>query len=553
MALFILSKEAHMNQIVLAEKIKSHGLSDPKVLKDYFDLLCSMEDKAEAHRRNREVRTVSLREGRAQRSGKMLDIYWNSMLFDAPVDFDAYCIYIEKNRPVDKRFYLPRRKRLIDVVTALQELEDDKLDLLGISLPPGAGKTTTALFFLTWLGGKHPEKPILSGSHSNAFLRGAYDECLRIMDPNGDYLFKDVFPDVQVIKTNAQDMMIDMGRDKKEGKRFATLEFSSVGSGNAGKVRAEQLLYCDDLVDGIEAAMSKERMDKLWQLYTTDLRQRKIGKCKELHIATRWSLHDVIGRLESTYGEDDRSKFIVLPALDENDESNFDYGNSAGFTTKFYHQQRDIMDDASWRALYMGQPIEREGQLYNEDELRRYFELPDREPDAILSVCDTKDKGTDYCVMPVAYQYGNDYYIEAIICDNSNPETVETRLVSAMLHHKIHMSRFESNSAGGKVAEKVQKEVKEKNGRTKITTKYTTANKETKIIVNSPWVKERCLFKDNSILKTDKEYRKAIGMLCGYTMAGKNKHDDVPDAFAMLAEFIQSLEANRVEVFKRPF
>lgn len=539
--------------IVLADKIKSYGLSDPKVLKDYFDLLCSMEDKSEAHRRNREIREVSLREGRAKRSGAMLDIYWKSLLFDAPIDFDAYCIYIEKNRPVDKRFYLPRRKRLIDVVSALQELEDDKLDLLGISLPPGAGKTTTALFFLTWLGGKHPEKPILSGSHSNAFLRGAYDECLRIMDPEGDYLFKDVFPDVKVIKTNAQDMMIDMGTDKKQGKRFATLEFSSVGSGNAGKVRAEQLLYCDDLVDGIEAAMSKERMDKLWQLYTTDLRQRKIGNCKELHIATRWSLHDVIGRLASTYEEDERSKFIVLPALDENDESNFDYGNSAGFTTKFYHQQREIMDDASWRALYMGQPIEREGQLYNEDELRRYFELPDGDPDAILSVCDTKDRGTDFCVMPIAYQYGNDFYIESIVCDNGNPETVENRLVSEMLHHNVHMSRFESNSAGGKVAEKIQKEIKAKNGRTKITTKFTTSNKETKIIVNSPFVKERFLFKDDSVLKNNKEYRKALGMLCGYTMAGKNKHDDVPDAFAMLAEFVQSLEKGRVEVFKRPF
>lgn len=542
-----------LNHSELADKIKAHGLNDPMVLKDYFDLICAMEDKAEAHRRNREVREVSLREGRTQRSGRLLDIYWNAMLFDAPIDFDAYCIYIEKNRPVDKRFYLPRRKRLIEVATTLQELEDDKLDLLGISLPPGAGKTTTALFYLTWLGGKHPEKPILSGSHSNAFLRGAYDECLRIMDPKGDYLFKDVFPDVQVIKTNAQDMMIDLGTDKKQGKRFATLEFSSVGSGNAGKVRAEQLLYCDDLVDGIEAAMSKERMDKLWQLYTTDLRQRKIGNCKELHIATRWSLHDVIGRLEAIYGADERAKFVVLPALDENDESNFDYGNSAGFTTKFYHQQRDIMDDASWRALYMGQPIEREGQLYNEDELRRYFELPDGEPDAILSVCDTKDRGTDYCVMPIAYQYGNDYYIDEIICDNGNPEMVETRLVSTLLKHKVHMSRFESNSAGGKVAEKVQREVKEKNGRTKITTKYTTANKETKIIVNSPYVKEHFLFKDNSILKTNKEYRTALSMLCGYTMAGKNKHDDVPDAMAMLAEFIQSLETNTVKAVKRLF
>ena len=115
------------------------------------------------------------------------------------------------------------------------------------------------------------------------------------------------------------------------------------------------------------------------------------------------------------------------------------------------------MDDASWRALYQNQPIEREGQLYNEDELRRYFELPNREPDAILSVCDTKDKGTDYCVMPIAYQYGNDFYIEDAVCDNSNPEIVEVRLVAKLIQHKLQMSRFESNSAGGKIAEKVQK------------------------------------------------------------------------------------------------
>ena len=488
-----------------------------------------------------------------QKSLRMFELNKRSLLFDAPYDFDAHCRYIEWNRPNDKRFYIPRRKQLLRVAKSLQKLADGDLDLLAISLPPGVGKTTLALIFLTWLAGRSPEKPILGGSHSNAFLRGVYDECLRILDPQGEYLWHEVFPTVQVVKTNAQDMMIDLGTDKKRGKRFATLEFSSIGSGNAGKVRAENLLYCDDLVDGLESALSKERMDKLWNLYATDLRQRKIGDARELHIATRWSVHDVIGRLEQMYGENDRAEFIVVPALDENDESNFDYGNHAGFTTAFYHEQRDVMDDASWRALFMNQPIEREGQLYNEDELRRYFELPDGKPDAVLFVCDTKDKGTDYCVMPICYQYGNDFYCEDVVCDNSNPEVVEARLVSKLLQHKAQMGQFESNSAGGKVAEKVQKEVKEAGGIAKITTKYTTQGKETKIIVNSPWVKERVLFKDNSIIKKDKEYRRMLNFLCGYTMAGKNKHDDVPDAWAMFAEYVQQLEGNRVEVFRRPF
>lgn len=471
-------------------------------------------------------------------------------LAGAEHSFHLFLLYLEWGREPNKKFYPPRRKVLKQVVDALQELEDDELDLLAISLPPGSGKTTLAIFYLTWLAGKHSDEPMLTGSHSNSFVRGVYDECLRILDPQGEYLWHDVFPTISVSNTNAKDCRIDLGKRK----RFETLEFTSIGTGNAGLYRASKLLYCDDLVSGIEVALSKERLDKLWETYTTDLRQRKIGDhCKELHIATRWSVHDVIGRLENDYGNSDRAKFIVIPALDDNDESNFDYAYGVGFNTKFYHEQRAIMEDASWRALYQNQPIEREGLLYSEEELRRYFELPDGEPDAILSVCDTKDRGTDYCGMPVVYKYGDDYYVEKIICDNSNPEVVETRLVMTLIEHKVQMSRFESNSAGGRVAQKVQEQVKAKGGITKITTKYTTANKETKIIVNSPWVKEHCLFKDDSVIKSDKEYKRAMNFLCSYTMAGKNKHDDIPDVFAQLAEFIQSIVGSRVEVFARPW
>lgn len=539
----------------LVDKAFKRDLSDASALSDCFDALRLLEpeDFTLAHEKNKEIRRLSAKYAKEKNSMKMFELNKRSLLFDAPYDFQAYCMYIEWNRANDKRFYIPRRKQLLPVAKSLQRLADGDLDLLAVSLPPGVGKTTLALFFLTWLAGRNPEKPILGGSHSNAFLRGVYDECLRILDPQGEYLWHDVFPNVQIVKTNAQDMMIDLGTDKKRGKRFATLEFSSIGSGNAGKVRAENLLYCDDLVDGLESALSRERMDKLWNLYATDLRQRKIGDAKELHIATRWSVNDVIGRLEQMYGESDRAEFIVVPALNENDESNFDYGNHAGFTTAFYHEQRDVMDDASWRALYMNQPIEREGQLYNEDELRRYFELPNRTPDAILFVCDTKDKGTDYCVMPICYQYGSDFYCEDVVCDNSNPEIVEARLVSKLIEHKAQMGQFESNSAGGKVAEKVQKEVKERGGIAKITTKYTTSNKETRIIVASPYIKEHVLFKDNSIIKKDKEYRKMLNQLCSYTMAGRNKNDDVCDAWSMFANYVQQLEGTKVEVFRRPF
>jgi predicted phage terminase large subunit-like protein len=476
-----------------------------------------------------------------------VDLYKRTLLFDAPTNFDAYCRYLEWNRPVKKRFYEPRRKQLLPIVEAMQELADGKIELLAISLPPGVGKTTLSLFFLTWFIGRRPDLTALGGSHSNSFLHGIYDEIIRILDKEGEYLYNDVFPDAPMVETNSKDMRIDLVKPK----RFQNYQFSSIGSGNAGKVRASGILYCDDLVDGIETAMSRDRLDKLWQMYYTDLRQRKIGGCVELHVATRWSLYDPIGRLEMQYEGNPAARFLRFPAVNDNDESNFDYPYGVGFTTEFYRQQREIMDDASWDALYMNEPIERQGVLFEAHELRRYFSLPDKEPDDIIAVCDTKDSGPDYCVMPIAYKYGTDYYIEEIICDNGKPDLIEERLVETLIRHNVRSCRFESNRGAGRVAESVQERVKERGGITRITTKWTQTNKDARIVSESGPIKTVCLFKDESLYT--KEYRQAITMLTNYTMGGKVKHDDVPDAFSMLSDFIRSRDYGHAIIMQRPF
>lgn len=484
-------------------------------------------------------------------NAKVLKIYRDTLLFDAPFDFDCFCRYIEWDREEDKKFYMPRRKQLLPLARALQRLEERKIHLLCISMPPGVGKTTLAEFFLAWTGGRHPEMPNIIGSHSNSFLRGVYDEVQRIVGKRSEYLWQKVFPEVRLAGTNAKDLMLDLGNRK----RFSTFEFSSIGSGNAGKIRAANLLYCDDLIDGIETAMNRDRLDKVWQQYTVDYRQRKIGDCAELHIATRWSVHDVIGNLEDRYGNDTDAEFIVCPALNEQDESNFDYPYGVGFTTQFYREQREIMDSVSWKCLYEQTPVEREGQLYPPDQLQRYFELPEGDPGSIIGVCDTKTTGSDFCVMPIAFQYGNKFYIEDVLCENYAPQIVETNLISKICQWNPHMIRFESNVAGGKLASDIQTAVKEKDCRTKIETKWTQANKETKILMESHWVIEHCIFKDESVLHGDewREYRKFMQLLCSYSLEGKNKHDDAPDAMAQLSQFVQSFSGNKVQIVRRMF
>ncbi len=481
---------------------------------------------------------------------KLADLIRETLLLEAKeLRFDSYMQYIELYREPTKRFWLPRRSQLLPVVDAIQDLIDGKINILAVSLPPGTGKSTLEIFLHSMLIGAFPDNPSLASGHSGILTNSLFEGVLQIINDKEEYLWHDVYPNVRDIITNAKEQTIDI--NKKH--RFSSLTCRAIGASLTGATRCEKLLSADDLVSGIEEAMSADRLEKLWTAYTNDLKSRKKLGCKELHLATRWSVHDVIGRLEVMYADDDRAKFIVIPALNDDGESNFNFKYNVGFDEQYFDDMRNNLDDASFRALFMNQPIEREGLLYHEDELRRYFDLPEREPDAILSICDTKDKGTDYAFLPVGYVFGDDYYIDDCVCDNGLPDVVDVRLSEILLRCKVKMCRFESNSAGGRVAEKIQKDIKEQHGITHITTKFTTSNKETKIIVNSAWVKEHCLFKDSTKYTNGSEYGKMMRFLCGYTMAGKNKHDDVPDGMAMFAEFAQSLRGNKVEVFKRTF
>lgn len=527
--------------------------SDKRAVEGQYDeRIMDTDNFNKAHAIARKIRSCAnslVKRGGGQGA---LDLYYSCHLFDAPYVFDSYCIYIEKDREPEKKFYIPRRKQLLPLAEALQDLEDGKLYLLGISLPPGTGKTTLAEFFLSWECGKHPELSNLIGSHSYPFVDGMYSEMLRLFDPLGEYRFKDVFPDVRVINQSARMRMIDLGHSKKEGKRFMTLEFGTLGASLAGRVRAMNLLYCDDLVDSIETALSRERMDKLWQQYYTDLRQRKIGdRCKELHIATRWSVNDVLGRLEQEYSGDEFSRFITCPALDENDESNFDYPYGLGYTTKGLHDQRDIMDDASFKALFMNQPIEREGLLYSPEELRYYYELPDKDPDTILAICDTKEQGSDFCVCPVFYQYGSDYYLDTIICDNGKVEVLEERVAQLLVDKKVRECRIESNRGGMLFAQNVEKRIRDLGGMTHINTKWTQSNKEARIQTNSGTAKSHIVFRADG--KRSKEYQTAMTQLTTYTMMGKNKNDDVPDCISLFIDWQLTNRTNIATILKRPF
>jgi hypothetical protein len=481
---------------------------------------------------------------------ELIDKFYEPTLLEAQnQQVESYFRYLEKKRDPKERFYMPKRNQFLNIglPQALQGMINDDYDILCISLPPGTSKTTAEKFFITGVIGWFPKDFSLFYSHSGDITRMFYDGAYDIVTNSDEYTWYDIFPDLRVTSTNAKIEQFNVGKYKS----YPSLQCTSVGSKNAGKVRASKYLLVDDMIGGIEEAMNPMILDKLWNKYAVDARQRKIedtsGKnCKEIHIATRWSVRDVIGRLQTMYEGNPRVKVIAVPDVDPvTGKSNFNY-EYGGFTEEFFADQQLLMDEISYRCLYKQDPIEREGLLFPDDKIRRYLNLPHGEPEIITAQCDTKGKGTDYFVLPVLQKYGEDYYCVDAVCDNTADYEMQYRnAANVLVNNKVQECEFERNAGGDRVAMEVNKRVEAVGWICNITDEPTETNKEARIFQCSNWILQHVIFKDPSKYKPNEPYGVMMSLLKQYSVSGKKQLDDVPDVFSNFA--LRMTKGNRIK------
>ena len=489
----------------------------------------------------------------------ILDKLYEVLLIEAQnMNVDSGFRYLEKKREPKERFYMPRRKHFLKMglTQALQGMIDDKYDILLISLIPGGGKTTVEKMFNALVAGWFPRDFNLFYSHSGDITRMYYDGVYDIVTNSDEYTWNEIFPDLSVTSTNAKMEQFNIGKYKA----FPSIQCTSVGSKNAGKVRASKFLLVDDMIGGIEEALNPTILDKLWNKYAVDARQRKIqdtdGKnCKEIHIATRWSVNDVIGRIQRMYEGNERVKVISVPDIDPiTGESNFDYEFS-GFTVDFFADQQLLMDEISYKCLYKQEPIEREGLLFPEDKIRRYLNLPHGQAEIVTAQCDTKGKGTDYFVMPVLQKYGDEWYCVDCVCDNSADYEIQyENAANVLVNNQVQECEFERNAGGDRVALEVNKRVEQKGWICNITDVPTETNKEARIFQCSNWILQHIIFKDSSLYTPKEPYGIMMSLLKQYSVSGKKQLDDVPDVFSNFA--LRMTKGNRVakvEAVANPF
>lgn len=486
-----------------------------------------------------------------------LDQYYDMLLLEAQNKvFDSYLLYLERNREPKERFYAPKRPQFqkFGLIEAYQGAIDDIYDTVCVSMPPGTGKTTLLKFFNSAVIGWFPKDYNLFYSHSGDITRMYYDGVYQMVSDSDEYTWHDIFPDLKVTGTNAKMQQFNVGKYKP----FPSLQTASVGSENAGKVRASKFLLVDDMIGKLEEALNKNTLDKQWGAYTVDARQRKTmdsndRPCKEIINATRWSVGDVIGRVIQMYQGNPRVKVVSMPATDNKGNSNFDY-EYGGFTKEFFADQQLLMDDISYQCLFMQQPIEREGLLFPDDKIRRYLNLPHGEPELITAQCDTKGKGTDYFVMPVLQKYGDDWYCVDCVCDNTaDYEMQYENAANILVNNKVQECEFERNAGGDRVAMEVNKRVESKGWICNITDVPTETNKEARIFQCSSWILQHIIFKDESLYTPKEPYGIMMSLLKQYSVSGKKQLDDVPDVFSNFAlRMTKGSRVAKVEAVKNP-
>ena len=481
------------------------------------------------------------------------NLLFRSLLFCAPHYFDAYLQAVEYGKLLDKKFYLPRRHYLRRYVEGYQEVLEGKLDFLSISMPKRCGKSQLGINFTNMLSGKFPDRSTLMEGTGDDLVQSFYKGCLEYIQQPNDYHFYDIFPESKLVQTNADTKVINL----LHKSRFPTVMCRSIDARQVGLSEATNLLYLDDCVEGREEAKNRQRLDDKWEVISGDIIGRAIEGTPIVICGTRYSLYDPIGHLqEEMQKQGKRCKIIETPALDPvTDESNFEYIREGRkvFTTQYFRDQREMLSAEQFESEFQQQPFEAKGILFPEASLNRYFELPvDREPDSIIAVCDTADKGADYCSMPIAAVYGDEVYIVDVVFDDSPPEVTKPECAKALMDNLVVAGTFESNNAGTYFARDVQQILTDRKYVCNIRTKRTISNKQTRIEFASDNIIKHFYFKDPSLYARNSQYAMFMKQVTTYTRSGKVPHDDAPDSLSLLENELRGLVGAKVEVFKRP-
>ena len=243
-----------------------------------------------------------------------------------------------------------------------RQLQQFYLDLIAgkrptllIQAPPQHGKSWAISDFIGWIIGLNSTLRVIYASYSDTL--GIRCNLAQQRAIEGDK-YKKIFPGIElgnradkIIRNNNHLEFKDEKGDPTDGQfRNTTVN---------GRINGESLDLgiIDDAVKGREQANSITQSQKIWEWFTDDFGTRFSDKAGLLIIMTRWSTHDVIGRIIEE--ELDNVRVVNYPAIATKTDKKRKDGEALFEELKskeFLERRKKVMISASWESLYQGKP-----------------------------------------------------------------------------------------------------------------------------------------------------------------------------------------------------
>lgn len=418
----------------------------------------------------------------------------------------------------------------------LTKFATGEIKKLMVFMPPQHGKSEGSTRRLpAFLLGQDPEKRLAIVSYNAPKARKFNREIQRIIDtPEYHAIFPGTCLNASNVTTIAGSWLRNADECEIVGHRGG---FKTVGVGGALTGEPVDILIMDDIYKDAKTAWSPIVRESVSDWYDTVAETRLHNDSQQLIVFTRWHEDDLAGTLLRQQGVFDAESnpngwvVVVYQAIKEGAPTKYDPRNEGEPLWAERHNLEKLQairkrNPTVFESLYQQDPKPHEGLMYDSG-FRTYGVRPATEKWKRKAYIDTADTGDDY-LCGIVYdetEIGN--FICDVIYTQRPMEYTEPATAKMLVKWQAEEVVVESNNGGRGFSRAVEKQVRLM-GNTKMKFKwfFQSDNKQVRIFSHSASV-QNLTFMPDGWERTFPDFAKAIN---GYLKAGKNPHDDAPDA-----------------------
>lgn len=426
---------------------------------------------------------------------------------------------------------------------ALTDFADGKIKKLAVFMPPQHGKSEGSTRRLSaFLLGRNPELRVAIVSYNATKARKFNREIQRIIDSPE---YNELFPETCLGKSTFG--MEEPGAWVRNSDECEIVghhgSFKTVSVGGALTGDPVDVLIMDDIYKDAKSAWSPVVRESVQDWYDTVAETRLHNDSQQLMVFTRWHEDDLGGELLRTQGiyhltDNPNGWFVIIyQAIKVGKPTEYDLRQEGEPLWGERHSLEKLQairkrNPTVFESLYQQDPQPHEGLMYDSG-FRTYSIRPATEKCERKAYIDTADTGDDY-LCGIVYdetEIGN--FLLDVIYTQRPMEYTEPATARMLVKWQVKECVVESNNGGRGFSRAVEKQVRMMgDAKMKFKWFFQSDNKQVRIFVNSAAV-QNLTYMPEGWQRSFPDFAKAIN---GYLKAGKNEHDDAPDALTGTVE-----------------